>query len=527
MPRCGSGRGRWSVPNRAQLAEIAERNATLNPLWWARAYRDLREGVPYEILALGRWHMPYLYEPLTAWTQDAPKGHRQVWSKAAQMGITEAAINTALWFLDVCGEGVMYGLPSEDQIKSFVQVRVNTSVRASPKIEAKVRDTDNVDVKLVNGRPLYFRGSIARSKLREIPVGLLVRDEVGEMNEVGRELMTARLGASAYSWILDLGNPQFPETGIDLEYRGGDQSVWVLPCECGAELEPRWPDSVQKVMGEWCLVCPECHKSLDKSEGKWVPQNPGAPYRSFRMSQMISPAVEPWELVAAWEAAQGNATRLQEFYNSKLGVPWAPSGARITDEILAALPRLGDMPLASDRATVAGVDVGSVLHVVIRRLEGGTIWAGHTDWVGLSRMMSAHKVQKCAIDAAPETSKAKEFAKQFAGRVILVRYTSNQTTGVKETVEDGVVYWSVDRTESMDEALGRITNREEAIPANAPEEFYAHLKAPTRMIVKRPNGVERAVWDEQGKPDHLAHALTYSELVRSDEPVWAQIGLMA
>jgi hypothetical protein len=241
------------------------------------------------------------------------------------------------------------------------------------------------------------------------------------------------------------------------------------------------------------------------------------------MSQLVSPTVTPAEIVAQYNEARGNATRMQVFYNMTLGLPYAPEGARITDEVLAALPRSGEMLAGSVRPTVMGVDVGAVLHVVIRRMEGGIIWAGTTDWVGVARLMGAYNVQRCAIDAAPEVTKAKELARAFPGRVVLVRYLGPASLGDRETVEDGVTILSVNRTEAIDNAVARLLNAEESIPTNLPEDFYRHVKAITRQIVQSGQN-EHAVWVESG-PDHFAHALTYSEIVRDDTPIWARIGL--
>ncbi len=531
-----------TAATKSDVRERQLRYAPLNPYWWQVAHRVMPTGKRYEIMDSRRhFYMPYLYEPLCEWSKDAPRGYRQVWSKCGQVGCTEAGIGLGLWFLDECDEGVMYGLPTEDAIKSFVQARVDPSVRKSPYIEAAFRDTDNTDVKLAWGQAWYFRGAVSRSKLREIPVGLLVRDEYGEMPEEGRELMPARLGASRFKWVLDLGNPRYPESGIDLEYKRGDQSVWKVKCEaCGAEEEPCWPESVKwssqassgagqdggdRAEGVYALVCPHCGERVERFNGRWVPTNPGAPYRSFRMSQLISPAVEPWEIAAAWGAAQGNTTRLQEFYNSVLGLPYAPEGARLTDEVLNALPRGPEMVMGWKKPTCMGVDVGAENHVEIRKMGGGILWAGTLDWTEMSRAMVNYNVAQCGIDIAPETTKAKEFARDHSGKVTLIRYNPSPTaTGQSVKEEDGVSVLTVARTEVIDTAFARILNGEEEVPVNAPADWFAHMKAQTRIVV-RDGRREYAKWDDQGKPDHYAHAFVYSELVRDEATAWERAGV--
>lgn len=484
--------------------------AKLNPYWWATAYRIMPDGRPYEILDPTRtYYQPYLYEPYKV-LGELPTGGRVVVMKSAQTGWTETALNATFWFMDTKGEGVLYMLPTDGILGDFAQARINKAIKLSPELRRAFTDVDNVHIKVGYGQALYLRGAVSKQKLREIPVGMVVRDEYGSMDFEGAEQALSRLGASQYKYVYDLGNPQFPETGIHLAYLNGTQEVWKITCpKCGTVEEPRWPDSVK----DGKLVCPSCGAALDKHEGAWFTENPGAPYRSFRMSQLISPTVEPWELEQKWKEAQGDATKLQVFWNFYMGLPYAPEGSRIDDEILSALPRLGEMVLGSSRPTVMGVDVGAVNHVTIRRVEGGVIWAGECDWIEMARKMVDYNVEACGIDAMPETTKAKEFARQFPGKVTLVRYTGGpMSTGTKSSTEDGVPFLTVARTEAIDSAFARILNGEEAMPSNPPSDYFAHFKAMTRQIV-REKGREYATWIESG-PDHYAHSFVYSELVR-------------
>jgi hypothetical protein len=246
---------------------------------------------------------------------------------------------------------------------------------------------------------------------------------------------------------------------------------------------------------------------------------------------MISPRVEPWEIVNQWEAAEGNATRIQEFYNSTLGLPYAPEGTRIDDDVLNALPRLGEMLMASKDQTVMGVDINPAYGntIVIRKLSGGVIWAGTATWEEMDRLMINYNVERCGIDIRPETTKAKEFASHHLGKVILIAYSSSPITSGKEgsiisqAEEDGVSVWTVARTEAIDEAFQRLLTGEESLASNLPDDFFAHFKAMTRQIVKT-GGKEYATWVENG-PDHYAHSYTYSELVRDNRPVWEKVGV--
>lgn len=509
------------IPAVRVAERIRELEAT-NPLWWAVAHRRMPDGAAYSIVD-EPFRQPYLMATYRAMGTLLPGG-RIVVMKCAQSGWTEAALNFAFWFLDKRKEGVLYMLPTDRQLSDFAQARVNKAIKLSPYLKRAFTDTDNVGLKIGFGQSLYLRGANSKQKLLEIPVGALVRDEFGAMDPEGREQAESRLGASRYKYKVDLSNPQFPESGIHLAYLEGTQEVWEIECpKCGAVAEPRWPDSVDPKEPE-SIVCPECGYPVDKYSGKWRALNPEALYRSFRMSQLISPTVRPWELMETWKEAKGDATKLQVFYNFHLGLPYAPEGARIDEQVFRALPRGGEMALNSDRPTVMGVDVGAVLHVWIRRVEGGTVWVGTCDWNELERKMGAYNVQVCGIDAMPETTKAKEFAARFPGRVVLIRYhTSPTAIGGKQTQEDGVTIVTVPRTEAMDRAFARILNGEESVPEDLPEEVIRHFRVLTRQIVKG-GGKEYASWVESG-PDHYAHAYAYSEVVRDERPIWQRVQL--
>ncbi len=513
-------RQRQSVHPSVQAGPDPESQTFDTPLQWAENHRFMPNGSTYSITH-PRHRMPYLADAYAEMGQ-LPVGGRIVVMKCAQTGWTESAINISLWFMQTKGEGVLYMLPSDRALADFSQARLDRAIRASPYLNSQCQSVANTQLKMIFGYPLYLRGAHGLEKLREISVGMVVRDELQVMSEEGAELALHRLGASRHKYTYDLSNPEYPETGIHLEYLGGTQETWTLPCpRCSEWHEPRWPESMDFVSE--ALVCPNCGSAVDKAVGRWTETNPGAPYRSFRMSQLVSPTVAPGELVQSWKAAQGNATREQVFYNMTLGLPYAPEGARITEEILAALPRSGEMVAGYTRPTVMGVDVGAVNHVIIRRVEGGVLWAGTCQWHELDRLMGTYNVRHCGIDAMPETTMARQFAQRWPGKVRMVRYLHPTASGKRETTEDGVPVLQVSRTEALDAAFARLLQGEEQLPVNLPADVRKHWGALTRQIVKT-GKTEYAAWVETG-PDHYAHALAYSELVRDDRPPWEIAGL--
>jgi hypothetical protein len=489
--------------------------------------RVMPDGNPYSIFS-DPYFYPYLYEIYTA-LSDLHVAERIIISKCAQAGWTELAINFALWFMAVLHEGVLYMLPSESQIGDFAQARINTLISFSSRIQAAFSSTDNAGLKIAWGQPLYLRGSNSKSKLREIPVGLIVRDEYESMDREGREHARSRLGASAHKWMLDIGNPLYPETGIDREFLLGTQEQFSIRCKkCGLTTPPAWPDSCSKDHPR-NIVCPDCHTVIDlherwaAGEAKWVAKAPDAPHRSFTMTQLITPSLYVPELFQEFEEAQYDNTKLQVFFNYRLGQPFAPAGARIDETVINRLKRHGPMTLGFNGPATMGVDVGKRLHVVVRRQEGGILWVGTTDWDSLPMLVHDFGVSTCGIDIRPETNEAKKFARAFLGRVTLIAYNPNAgATGQQESEDEGIKILTVGRTEAIDAAFALFFSGEESIPDNMPDEFFKHLKSMTRQIVHESSKNESsrvprefASWVEAGD-DHYGHAFTYSEIVRRD-----------
>jgi len=170
---------------------------------------------------------------------------------------------------------------------------------------------------------------------------------------------------------------------------------------------------------------------------------------------------------------------------------------------------------------VAGCDVGSLLHVVLRGpadRETGECpqrWAGAVEsFEALGQLCQRFAVRAIVIDALPETRKAREFQAAYsAGRVWLAYYATNRKgTKYAESTrfdeKEAVV--TIDRTRLMDEVMTRFMDGVATLPANARdiEDYYAHLQAPVRVLETASDGQAVARYVEAG-PDHLAHAELY------------------
>jgi len=457
---------------------------------------------------------PYLYEPYLEIGQLRIPGGEIVVMKCVQTGWTELGINSALWFMDTKREPALYMLRTDAQLGPFVLARIDPAITASPYIrEGFSTVADSAHLKIGWKQPLYFRGAHSVDSLVEFSAGLIVHDEKNDFDPEGIAASLGRREGMIHKWAIALSNAKVPEDGIHLEWLGGSQGKWALWCEkCQEYVIPQWPESANR-NHPLAPMCPSYDHELDKTQGKWIHANPEASYKSYTMDHFASPRTTPIEMIEEWEKIHGDPTKMGAFYNLRLGLPWAPEGTQITD--VSGLPSTGQMIPSYDRSSVMGVDVGPVLHVVIRRLRGGILWAGmlagsHA-WDELGRKMHAYNVLHCMIDAQPERTKAKDFAKIFPGMVTVVMYNSNPmaTEAKWSETEDGVPMYTGLRTPMIDAALALIHTKTEGVPSNLPTDFWDHFRAVSRQMIKRADGQIYSSY-VNSKPDHYVHAFTYA-----------------
>jgi len=427
--------------------------------------------------------------------------------KGAQVGVSEYAINKALFFLDNMGD-VLYVLPTEHDAWDFSAGRVNPVVEESEYLEEFFTNVQNVGHKRARDRNFYLRGSNSRSKLKSVPIDFLVLDEFDEMVQKNIPLARDRMDASPYKWEIMISTPTIPETGIHAEYLKSDQHEWKVVCEeCGAFQELAWPDSVKDDQ----FICVECGGPIDRWHGHWEAQNPDSELRGYHISQLMSPTITAKELQDTWNDAQGNADKLEDFYNSKLGLPYVAEGDRLTPDIVLARRREYASFAKFRNRAVMGVDVGADLHYIIAVPDGtrrkilriGTV----KQFEELDFLMTRFAVKSCVIDANPETREARKFADRNPGKVFLAYY-SNPREGVKIKEKEKEIHLS--RTEAIDECFARYFNDSIDIPQDAPQAFAKQMSSLVRVYEENAKGQQVAVYRRVG-PDHFAHADTYCE----------------
>lgn len=534
--------------------------AAVDPLTWAETYRSFSGG-PMRIPG-----------PLRAIYGDMSP--RLSVMKAAQMGLSEYAINLALWIADsgYAGRGnALYILPGGEHAGDFVQARVNPAIQASPYLISRIRpdgntkDPDKVGLRRVGRGYTYWRTSGSRAGLRTVDADCSILDEYDVMSAWVLPMAQHRLDSSggdgSKGLLRIVSTPTYPGAGVDAEYLAGDQHRYEVRCEhCGAWQVLEWERNVE-VAGDpheaaavAAIVCAKCRDDLARSIerawsaredgewGRWRAQQPERRTRSYHISQLYRPGVDL--LAIARGLGSSNQETVQETWNQSLGMPHSPAGGQLSlEELIRACtePRTVDQ-LAGVGPCRMGVDVGARLHVWIEtdvdELATMTGAFDVTSFDEVGALMARYDVRTCVVDAHPELHAAQAFKDAHRGRVYLAEFVAgrfpaswadaNDMDGKRVRDPKRQYLVQVDRTSAMDGFASRLRGESSevfgwqpvlALPRDARgiPGLFAHLQAPVRRVVPAGKGGMRAVYDEGSKADHWFLAGVYCDLARQIE----------
>lgn len=498
--------------------------------WTAVRRANLRPGVPFDLV---RHH--YLVGLYTCAARE------MVVYKASQVGASEYLISYALHAADARGATVLYLFPTDRDISEFSAGRLGPALEASAYLAqitgrgAGERGVDRVKLKRIRDRFFYLRGAQVKPdgsapQLKSIDADVLIFDEVDEMDRRAPAIARHRLGHSALAEVRWASTPTWAGMGIHEKWQESDQREWFVRCPaCGA----RQALAIQDVVVEWdnlgrptrwhgqaewgaWAACRACGGQLDRlGPGEWVAAAPGRDVAGFHLTKLFSPTCALLDVVKRLQTVDETARK--EAYNQDLGLPYTPRGGRLTAAELDAARRdyaHGAVGAASGAAW-AGVDVGAVLHVVVRRQVGAEarqVWAGSVAWDELGATLTRWGARVVVMDALPETEQARQFQAAWPGSVYLAYYVG-QSQGLKKTDAvqvnraEGVV--NLDRTRTLDGVYAGLRDGTLTLPAHARDipDYYAHLTALARRVEER-RDTAVAVYAGDG-PDHLAHAENY------------------
>jgi hypothetical protein len=455
----------------------------------------------------------------------------QCYKKGAQMGVTEINVLKSMHGLifSKYPAGVLYLFPTNLDVSDFSKGRFGALIRDNPKkMQAFVQDTDSVAIKRVQRAFLYLRGARSTtriegiqktsSQLRSIPINRLVCDESDLFEPAMIDLARERLSHSEIKEESYLSTPSIPDYGISKLYDESDQRVWMIRCEhCGSEtcLELEFPYCLLELSsGQVIRVCKKCQKEIFPKNGHWVAQYPqrSKDLVGWWISQLNSVYVSPGKILKAFRDPPNR--NLAEVYNSKLGMAYISADNRLTVNDVYSGCGQDAMAMNHRGPCGMGVDVGSLLNVVIGFKPKDKVQVCYVARVSsfndVHDIAQRFNVKFAVIDMEPELRKAREFQAGEPYRVFLCDYIDSVKTGPVWDEDKMIV--KVNRTEVCDTTHDLVTSPALLILPKRDEELEIFAKQVSNMAKvlqeDQETGSREYRYRKLGE-DHYRHALNY------------------
>ena len=380
----------------------------------------------------GRWRTsrnPPSREPMDAMSSRS-RVHDVVLMFPIQFCKTEIAINVVGYTIDHNPGPTMVCLPGEVSMNKWVAQKLNPMLDETPSVKRALTSTASRDsanqrtFKDFAGGQLYLEHAGSPQRLKSTTVKTLIVDELDEFaasltgGDDPVEMLDGRTSAFQSNYKrLYISTPQMRGTSrIEELYERSDKRRYYVACPHCQHQQPlewsglQWTPDGKNV---W-YVCRECGSCIDEHEktamistGRWVPENPGAKIRGYRLNCLyyqfgLGPR---WvDLVDMWRRAQNDPAKLKTFINDRLAETWEdPAMRSVRDNIIADRAEPYPLRFAPRGVLVitAGIDtqddrleahiVGwgrglQVLDARLRRLPGDP--ADDDVWIALTELLN-------------------------------------------------------------------------------------------------------------------------------------------
>jgi hypothetical protein len=433
-------------------------------------------------------------------------------------------------------KGILYLFPTADDVTDFSSSRFKPLINDNPEaIGRYVRDTNRDNLKRIGDGFLYFRGAKlanpvkghqkTSAKLKSIPVDSVVFDEFDEMDTGAQGLAKARMADSQFKDEAYLANPTIPDYGIDFLYETkSDRRVWMIKCQaCNKEacLELEFPNCLKRrTDGSVYLACIKCGREVFVNDGRWVARNPERSnyMHGYWNSQLIQPNTDLTDHLNEFEQmafAQNVSKATTDFYNLRMGMAYIAAENRLTVNDVYHVCTMDPMVNAHIGPCAAGIDVGSMLHVVIgfRPAEYGlriVKVARVSSFNDVYDLCKKFHVSTAVFDLKPEIHKVREFREAVNFEVFGCDYQENQRTAPAFDSKRGVV--TINRTEICDATHDLITvpGRVELPRRDDEMEQYAIEMSNIAKVLHEDEqtGSKQYIYRKLGD-DHYRHATNY------------------
>lgn len=525
----------------------------------------------------------YLIEPYRAMAVTGdhnPEGLKMVLQCGAQVGKTVFGFMFLVWAaLRFWGKYFGYFLPDQAMAMIFSDVRFKPTVRSIPEIrplwgedptawDGDKRKTDQKRVRSIGPSQIFFSYMQGQTSTESIPMLAVVFDEIRKMLEGDIERAEERMSHSPYPINFKYSTAGYPDANIDKYFKQSNQHKFHSNCGCkdGVVLSDVFPDCIGDKNGkEFFYICPTCKTIItNPRDGRWIAHNPSSPIVGYHIPQTLSCRQDAGKILRAFQ----EASDLQEFYNSKLGVPYlSPEAQIVTTDILRSTVNVEIKWLRNGTNFAMGIDqMGGFNVIVVRywgpkcdlgvcksRLAHLEIVYGDDPWERADELMRQFDISACVADALPNINEARRFAQRWPGRVWLADYSyeskgdqdicewgdrPKQTNSEKKSSDEIKNRYTVriSRYHGLEWNLMKYVHRLKEQPHECglvaevkdnsgraqvqficEQVFWVHLQklARRKEVINEAQGKYRMVFENIGIDPHFAHADLYAELALS------------
>lgn len=264
----------------------------------------------------------------------------------ARLGKTQAINNIIGYHMHIDPSPMMMVLPKEGLVEEWSKNEFAPMIRDT-EVLRNLLTSDNVMQKDFPGGRLICAYASSADQFRARTVRLFAGDEIDAWPlDVGGEGSPIALGmnrTTTFGWrrkhVLTSTPTIKGVSAIEDWYEKSDQRHYLIPCpypECNELQELKWmyvdwdkdskgnhlPETVRYFCSKCGCAFREVEKNRSIKKGIWVPEKPASSTAGFFINSLYSPWLPMEEMVNEFILAQGDATRMKAWVNTRLGEAW-------------------------------------------------------------------------------------------------------------------------------------------------------------------------------------------------------------
>lgn len=484
----------------------------------------------------------FMIDPYLDWRplQGVRKSSQCGWSIMTNIKLFYAAKHGIPGY-GVPAANVIYTLPSDTDVNTFVPSKTNLLIQNNPIIKEYLkdenlnyRDVDSIQRKKIENSMVYFKGTRSKTAALMISSDLNIHDESDRSEQSIIEQYESRLDNSMYRGRWIFSNPSFPNMPADLMYKNSDQKHWFIKCEfCGHWQYCAWYRLskvdfktsnhifVDDKNGQY--ICGKCARPISdevRKRGTWVAKYPNREISGYWINQMMY----SWKSAKDLIELDDNKDRAY-FNNFVLGLPYIGSDVVIDGNTIIKNMALDKIEPVRGHVAM-GIDNGDVKHYVLMN-EKGIFQIGKTEkWDDIELLIQKYD-PVFIVDLNPYPRVPRELARKYRrGYASFYSDNTKDLSLVRWGEGDKIHMVYPDRNKVFDDLVGYIAEGNMIFYGTKAyfEEYIEHWETMYRVDrvgTQRADDVGpttkaiRGMWESSTGVDHYCHATLYAYVALS------------